>query len=122
MLRGQAMSSHGRRMVALVAAIAIATTSCGGSAAPTSQQVSASPSMLGSSSPAAQATGSLSPAQGSDVSGTIQSGGVARTYLLHLPPASTRLAPTPLVIAFHGWLAPLGSRLAEPVMRRARAL
>jgi len=26
-----------------------------------------------------------------------------RTYLLHLPPASTRLQPTPVVLAFHGW-------------------
>jgi polyhydroxybutyrate depolymerase len=46
---------------------------------------------------------SPTPAAGSDVDGSIESGGFKRTYVLHLPPASTRLQPTPLVAAFHGW-------------------
>lgn len=46
---------------------------------------------------------SPTPPAGSDVEGSIESGGFKRTYVLHLPPASTRLEPTPLVVAFHGW-------------------
>jgi polyhydroxybutyrate depolymerase len=46
---------------------------------------------------------SSTPPAGSDVEGSIESGGFKRTYVLHLPPASTRLEPTPLVVAFHGW-------------------
>jgi polyhydroxybutyrate depolymerase len=38
-----------------------------------------------------------------DITGTIESGGQQRTYLLHLPPSSTRLEPTPVVLVFHGW-------------------
>jgi polyhydroxybutyrate depolymerase len=40
---------------------------------------------------------------GADVSGSVESGSLERTYLLHLPPASMRLDPTPLVLALHGW-------------------
>jgi polyhydroxybutyrate depolymerase len=50
-----------------------------------------------------QTSVSPTPAAGSDVDGSIESGGLKRTYVLHLPPASTRLQPTPLVVAFHGW-------------------
>ena len=39
---------------------------------------------------------------GTDVNGTLQSGNFTRTYVLHLPPESSRLKPTPIVIAFHG--------------------
>jgi polyhydroxybutyrate depolymerase len=39
---------------------------------------------------------------GSEVTGMLQSGNFTRSYLLHLPPESSRLRPTPIVIAFHG--------------------
>jgi polyhydroxybutyrate depolymerase len=71
---------------------------------------SASTSPVGSTStiatlPAASIASPVtaSPPAGSDVSGSLESGGQSRTYLLHLPPAATRLSPTPLVMAFHGW-------------------
>ena len=100
-----------RRTAALAVATALAATGCGSDSIPTGQRGSGSPpvpslgsasaSSLGSSSP----TGPASPAReaGSDVSGAITSGGLERTYLLHLPPVSIRLRPTPIVIAFHGW-------------------
>jgi len=61
-------------------------------------------SACGGSSPASLATASPSPAAslGTDVNGTLQSGEFARSYILHLPPDSSRLRPTPVVIAFHG--------------------
>ena len=58
------------------------------------------------SSPAAPgAGGATTPAvrAGTDIEGTLRSGGVTRSYLLHLPPASSRLRPTPIVVAFHGY-------------------
>jgi polyhydroxybutyrate depolymerase len=33
----------------------------------------------------------------------MQSGSVTRSYILHLPPESSRLRPTPIVVAFHGY-------------------
>jgi polyhydroxybutyrate depolymerase len=63
----------------------------------------ASSSLPSTASPAAPSPASPSLPKGSTVSGTIKAGGLERTYLLHLPPASTRLQPTPIVIAFHGW-------------------
>jgi polyhydroxybutyrate depolymerase len=46
---------------------------------------------------------SPSPSGGSDILGTFDSGGMTRSYLLHLPPRASRLKPLPLVVAFHGW-------------------
>ena len=77
------MPSLSRRNAFAVVAVLIATA-CGGS-----------PTATGS--PSSTAT-----AAGTDVNGTLQSGGFARTYILHLPPDSSRLKPTPIVIAFHG--------------------
>jgi polyhydroxybutyrate depolymerase len=82
-------------LVVLVLALALALTGCG------NQSTSASES--GPASSTASSGASPSPPKGSDVSGKIESGGVERTYLLHLPPPSTRLQPTPIVVAFHGW-------------------
>jgi len=62
---------------------------CGG---PSASSVNRSPVPLSSS-----------PSRGSDIPGTFDSGGVTRSYLLHLPPTGSRLKPTPLVVAFHGW-------------------
>ncbi|TMB78979.1 MAG: hypothetical protein E6J46_04825 [Chloroflexi bacterium] len=57
----------------------------------------------GSSTAAPRATASpRSTAAGTDVNGTLQSGNFTRSYVLHLPPDSSRLRPTPIVIAFHG--------------------
>ena len=39
-----------------------------------------------------------------DISGSLQSGGYTRTYIVHLPPASAMLHPAPLMIALHGRL------------------
>jgi polyhydroxybutyrate depolymerase len=68
-------------------AIALATCACAGSA--------------GTSAVTPKPSASPQPA-GSDVGGTLQVGSLARSYVLHLPPESSRLRPTPLVIAFHG--------------------
>jgi polyhydroxybutyrate depolymerase len=97
-------------VVALLGLVACSPTS-GPTTAGTSQAAagtaSTAPSPVSSSTPAAP-----TPPQGSDIEGSIESGGINRTYLLHLPPASTRLEPTPLVVAFHGW--PMSAaRLAE---------
>ncbi len=37
-----------------------------------------------------------------DIRGTVQSGGLSRTYLLHVPPGDDPAAPWPLVLALHG--------------------
>ena len=66
-------------------------------------QAAACGSPSASSTPRSQPSLAPSPARGSDFESTIDSGGVTRTYLLHLPPTVTRLQPTPLVVAFHGW-------------------
>src|SRR5437763_13673012 len=73
----------------LGALVAIAIVACGAPSAssPTANPVPRTPT----------------PARGSDIQGTMDSGGVARSYLLHLPPNAARLKPTPLVVAFHGW-------------------
>jgi polyhydroxybutyrate depolymerase len=72
------------------------------SSVPPSAPIGASPSATGRASPAPSAASPSAPV-GSDVSGNITFGKIERTYLLHLPPASTRLEPTPIVVAFHGW-------------------
>lgn len=41
-------------------------------------------------------------AQGRDYSGTIQSGGLTRHYLVHLPPSYNGTKATPVVLALHG--------------------
>ena len=60
----------------------------------------------GSSNAPAGAAGSphaSSGAAGTDVNGTLKSGNFDRSYVLHLPPDSSRLRPTPIVVAFHGF-------------------
>lgn len=63
-------------------------------------------SACGASSTAApHATGSpptTAKPVGSEVTGMLQSGNFSRSYILHLPPESSRLRPTPIVIVFHG--------------------
>ena len=78
-----------RSEAVLGALVAIAIVACGAPSAssPTANPVPRTPT----------------PARGSDIQGTMDSGGVARSYLLHLPPNAARLKPTPLVVAFHGW-------------------
>jgi polyhydroxybutyrate depolymerase len=79
-------------MIAMLAVMACATPP------PSAQQ---SPSLL-----------SPLPSTGSDIRGIVESGGVSRSFLLHLPPTGTRLRPMPLVIAFHG--APMtGAQLSS---------
>ena len=72
---------------ALVVVVALAVA-CGTSAAPGPR---------GAGSPSQGAAG------GRDIDGTVQSGGFTRSYVIHLPPDSSRLTPTPIVIAFHGY-------------------
>jgi polyhydroxybutyrate depolymerase len=79
--------------------LVLAFTGCGNQSRSASEPGPAASSPL----PSASSTASPSPPKGSDVSGKIESGGLERTYLLHLPPASTRLTPTPIVVALHGW-------------------
>lgn len=78
-----ALQSWSRRNT-LLALAALVAAACGGSQAP-----------AGAAHIAANA--------GTDVAGTLQSGNVTRSYILHLPPNSSRLSPTPIVIAFHGF-------------------
>jgi polyhydroxybutyrate depolymerase len=101
------MTRLGRSTAALVLAAAFAVTGCANEPLSTSL-----PSHVGAlQSPAVTEAGSPSPAvspsptgaTGTDVPGAIESGGLQRTYLLHLPPPSTRLEPTPIVVALHGW-------------------
>ncbi|TMF32135.1 MAG: hypothetical protein E6I30_10815, partial [Chloroflexi bacterium] len=77
--------SSTRNALLVVVALAVA---CG---------TSAPPAPRGSGSPSQGARG------GHDIDGTVQAGGFARSYVLHLPPESARLKPTPVVIAFHGY-------------------
>src|SRR2546427_12133606 len=72
---------------ALVVVVALAVA-CGTSAAP---------------GPRAAGSPSQGAASGRDIDGTVQSGGFTRSYVIHLPPDSSRLTPTPIVIAFHGY-------------------
>ena len=105
------MNTERRRIAALVFVMALASLGCGTQSGSPSRQgpaspavpSSATPSVPGSPPPSAPGPASPSAPNGSDVSRTIESGGLERTYLLHLPPASTRLQPTPIVVAFHGW-------------------
>src|SRR5438874_11307488 len=83
------MSTHWPRLVAPAILIVLAAVGCGG------QPGSASSQRLNLITPSVPA--------GADVSGSIQAGNLERTYLLHLPPASTRITPTPVVLAVHGW-------------------
>jgi len=90
--------------------IALGAIGCGSLSPSVALQSSASASAPGDASSSATGLASRPPSSaspsapaGSDVSGTITSGKIERTYLLHLPPATTRLQPTPIVVAFHGW-------------------
>jgi polyhydroxybutyrate depolymerase len=90
-------------MARSIMVLALAVTGCGNQSTSASESGPASSTASSRPSPSASRTASPSATKGSDVSGTIESGGVERTYLLHLPPASSRLTPTPIVVAFHGW-------------------
>jgi len=83
------MSTHWPRLAAPAILIVLVVAGCGGQPGSASSQRS---SLITPSAPA-----------GTNVSGSIQAGNLERTYLLHLPPASTRLTPTPVVLALHGW-------------------
>ena len=86
-----------------VLVILVACSPASGPTAPsTSTAATGTASTVRSPGPSGTAAAPTPPA-GSDVEGSIESGGIKRTYVLHLPPASTRLQPTPLVAAFHGW-------------------
>ena len=83
------MSASRWEPVAPVIFAILAMTACGGQSASSSDR-SAVP---------------VSPphSQGSDILGTLDSGGLKRSYQLHLPPTASRLKPMPLVVVFHGW-------------------
>ena len=83
------MSTQWGRLVAPAIFLVLVVTGCSGPRGSTSSQRS---NLITPSVPA-----------GTDVAGTIEAGNLERTYLLHLPPGSTRLTPTPLVLALHGW-------------------
>jgi len=86
-----------------VLVVLVACSPASGPTAPsTSTAATGTASTVRSPGPSGTAAAPTPPA-GSDVEGSIESGGIKRTYVLHLPPASTRLQPTPLVAAFHGW-------------------
>lgn len=44
-------------------------------------------------------------ATASNYEASLVSGGLVRTYYVHLPPAATRGKPLPLLLALHGWLS-----------------
>ena len=93
------------QQVGLIAAL-LGFVACAPVSEPPATNTSTIASGTASTTPLAEPSGmaaSPTPPAGSDVEGSIESGGKKRTYLLHLPPATTRLEPTPLVVAFHGW-------------------
>jgi polyhydroxybutyrate depolymerase len=58
------------------------------------------------SAPAATSTAgspSAGASSGTDIDGTLQTGNLTRSYVPHLPPPSSRLRPTPIVVVFHGY-------------------
>jgi len=87
------MRSHWRKWAALTVVTTLVAIGCAGKSPSVSEGPSATPLTEGPVSPPAPVF----------VSGTIDSASGKRTYLLQLPPASTRLQPTPVVVAFHGW-------------------
>ncbi len=97
------MRTQWRRILAMVVGLSLVAIGCGNQAASALLPGSASPTLPATPSASPPGLASPSVATGSDISGGIATGGLARTYVLHLPPASTRLQPTPVVIAFHGW-------------------
>lgn len=82
--------------VAISGLVALALAGCG-----TGSQASGTPGTSAAVSVAPTILPTVTLA--SNLSGTVESGGKSRAYLLHLPPTSTRLKPTPIVVAFHGW-------------------
>ena len=93
------------RRAGLIAAL-LGLVACSPTGGPPATATSIVPSGSASTTPSLGPSGTAAaptPPAGSDVEGSIDSGGIKRTYVLHLPPASTRLQPTPLVVAFHGW-------------------
>jgi polyhydroxybutyrate depolymerase len=93
------------RRVGLIAAL-VGLVACSPTSGPPETATSTVPSGAASTTQSPGPTETAvapTPPAGSDVEGSIESGGIKRTYVLHLPPASTRLQPTPLVVAFHGW-------------------
>ena len=93
------------RRVGLIAAL-LGLVACSPGSAPSATAAATAPGGPPSTAPSPGPSGTAvaaTPPAGSDVNGSIESGGIERTYVLHLPPPTTRLQPTPLVVAFHGW-------------------
>jgi polyhydroxybutyrate depolymerase len=101
-------------MLARIFALAIAVAllgACSGGRGGTSQSPTAGPSGEPTIVPTASASGSAGCASGAahasgDFNDTIDSGGITRTYILHVPVSYNVSSPSPLLIAFHGYAMP----------------
>ena len=89
--------------IALIAGIAIACTS-GSSASHNASDSTATPALT----PTSVATGGCSAERhaSGDFNDTIESGGLTRKYILHIPASYNGSPAVPLVLAFHGYAMP----------------
>ena len=88
-----------RILVAFWALIVPLAWACGGS-----QKAAVSPTVIAESSPTARpACGQARPHAAGSLDQTISSGGLTRTYILHVPPGYDGVAAMPLVVSFHGY-------------------
>lgn len=74
---------------------------------PTKQEISPTPSLEPTNPPLpavtpTELTSNYIPNAGQTIAGEIESGGVTRTYLLHIPPNAQSGQPAPLILNFHG--------------------
>jgi polyhydroxybutyrate depolymerase len=95
-------------VLAIVAALLAA---CSSNAASTSHSATSEPASVATATSAAPANGSAGCTSGSshaagDSNETIESGGISRTYILHIPASYNASNPSPLLIAFHGFAMP----------------
>src|SRR5438128_9562563 len=87
-------------LTAMVGLLAACSSNAGSTSHPTSEPI-ATASVNGS---AGCASGTAHAA--GDSTETIESGGVMRTYILHVPASYNASNPSPLLIAFHGFAMP----------------
>src|SRR5438067_1730949 len=84
---------------------------CSSNAGSSSHTATSGPSHMALETSTATASGSAGCASGAahaaaDSNETIESGGITRTYILHIPASYHANRPSPLLIAFHGYAMP----------------
>jgi polyhydroxybutyrate depolymerase len=98
--RGAAVKKSSGLLFFTILILLSGLTACGRAAAPPTATPEPSAAPTETATATATATPGLPPG---DYNRTVESGGVQRSYLLHVPKGFDSRAPVPVVFVFHGW-------------------